>query len=88
MVINSNLVSSEIKCTTVLLKTIDQIKTNHKILVNTSSGNQARSQNFNRGKTTTEFQHLNIFNGPSFYSIFHSSIVFRSKPTNKKSALI
>jgi len=63
-------------------------KANHKILVNTSSGNQARSQNCNRGQTTTEFQHLNIFNGPCFYSIIHSSSVFRFKPTNEKSAFI
>ena len=63
-------------------------KANHKILVNTSNGNQGRSQNFNRGEKTTGFQHLNIFNGPCFHGIFHSSSVFRFKPTNKKSAFI
>ena len=38
------------------------------------------------GQTTTGFQHLNIFHGPCFHSIFHSSSVFRFKPTNTKSA--
>ena len=49
VIINSNLLSSEIKCTENRKITSIKTKTNHMILVNTSSGNQARSQKIYQG---------------------------------------
>jgi len=34
------------------------------------------ARNFTRGKATTEFQHLNIFNAPCFESIIHETRMF------------
>ena len=68
---------SQFRVLLLIITTLIKSKKTQDLLVNTSSATRRRARNFIRaGKTTTDFQHLNIFNAPCFQSIIHDTCMF------------